>query len=64
MATISLIGGFRRARAAFAMVNPGQVRRRAALPVCFGMVAASDEAYAAMEEFLIPPGSRPKGAGR
>jgi uncharacterized protein (DUF697 family) len=38
------------------MVNPGEVRRRAALPVSIGMVAASDEAYKAMEEFLIPPG--------
>ena len=55
MATNFMIGGLKRARAAFAMVSPGEVRRRAALPVCFGVVAGSEEAYAAMEEFLIPP---------
>jgi hypothetical protein len=43
------------ARAALAMLNPEQVRRRAETPIQIGLVADSSGAYAEMEEFLAPP---------
>ncbi|MBS1859287.1 MAG: hypothetical protein JST11_28185 [Acidobacteria bacterium] len=43
------------AKAALAMLNPEQVRRRAETPLQIGLVADSSGAYSEMEEFLAPP---------
>jgi len=41
-------------RAAFSLLNPDQVRKRATQPVSLGLVATSDRGYTELEEFLIP----------
>jgi uncharacterized protein (DUF697 family) len=46
----------KQARAAFGMLNPDEVRRRAAQDLHVGLVAASDSAYSEMEDFFVPPG--------
>src|SRR5690349_7587842 len=46
---------FKQARAAFGLLNPDEVRRRAARKVHVGLVAASESGYSEMEEFLVPP---------
>ena len=48
----------KQARAALSMLNPAEVRRLADHPVHFGLVASSDAAYRAMEEFLAPSNGR------
>ena len=45
----------KQARAAFALLNPEEVRHRVNRAVTFGLVAADDHSYGQMEEFLIPP---------
>jgi hypothetical protein len=44
----------KQARAAFGLLNPEEVRRRAARSIHVGLVAGSEEGYCAMEEFLVP----------
>ena len=44
----------RQARAAFSMLRPEEVRKRASRPVLFGLVAADDWGYTEMENFLLP----------
>jgi len=44
----------KQARAAFGLLNPEEVRRRAAQPVHVGLVASSEQGYSEMEEFLVP----------
>jgi hypothetical protein len=44
----------KQARAAFGLLNPEEVRRRAARSIHVGLVASSEEGYCAMEEFLVP----------
>ncbi len=46
----------KQARAAVSMLNPGEVRKRAGRRLHIGLVASGEEAYAAMEEILVPPG--------
>jgi uncharacterized protein (DUF697 family) len=45
----------KQARAAFSLLDPEEIRRRAGRPVRFGLVAAGSQGYAEMDEFLIPP---------
>lgn len=47
-------------RAAFSLLNPEEVRHRAERPINVGLVAASPEAYAEMETFLLPVGMQPE----
>jgi hypothetical protein len=44
----------RQARAAFGLLNPDEVRRRAGRSIHVGLVAASEGGYSEMEEFLVP----------
>ena len=44
----------RQARAAFGLLNPDEVRRRAGRSIHVGLVAAGEEGYSEMEEFLVP----------
>lgn len=44
----------KQARAAFGLLNPEEVRRRAARSIHVGLVAASEDGYSAMENFLVP----------
>src|SRR5690349_13242170 len=44
----------KQARAAFGLLNPEEVRRRATRPVHVGLVASSEQGYSEMEEFLVP----------
>lgn len=44
----------RQARAAFGLLNPDEVRRRAGRSLHVGLVAATEEGYSEMEEFLVP----------
>jgi len=46
---------FRQIRTAFRQLNPGEIRRVADRPLHIGLVAASSESVAAMEDFLVPP---------
>jgi hypothetical protein len=44
----------RQARAAFSMLNPDEVRKKASRRVNIGLVASNGGGYAAMEDFLAP----------
>jgi len=46
----------KQARAAISLLNPEEVRSRAAKPVQVGLVAVDDAGYAGLEEFLLPSG--------
>jgi uncharacterized protein (DUF697 family) len=46
----------KQARAALGLLNPDEVRRRAARRVHIGLVAASESGYSEMEDFLVPTG--------
>src|SRR5690242_416223 len=46
----------KQARAAFGLLNPEEVRRRAARQIHVGLVASTEQGYAEMEEFLVPRG--------
>jgi hypothetical protein len=46
----------RQARAAFSMLNPDEVRKKAFRPIDIGLVASNGDGYAAMENFLAPAG--------
>ena len=46
----------RQARAAFWMLNPDEVRKKAFRPIDIGLVASNGDGYAAMENFLAPAG--------
>ena len=50
-----MIKSLKQARAAFALLNPEEIQRRARRPLHLGLVASSNQAYAEMEEFLLPP---------
>ena len=45
----------KQAKAAFGMLNPDEVRRRAERPLHIGLVASSEAGYSEMEDFLAPP---------
>jgi len=45
----------KQARSALSLLNPEEVRQRAARRVTIGLVASSSSAYAEMEDFLAPP---------
>ncbi|MFN7992503.1 MAG: hypothetical protein U0Q18_02830 [Bryobacteraceae bacterium] len=45
----------KQARSALSLLNPEEVRQRAARRVTLGLVASSSSAYAEMEDFLAPP---------
>lgn len=45
----------RQARAAFGLLNPDEVRRRALRTLHVGLVASSEQGFAEMEDFLVPP---------
>jgi hypothetical protein len=44
----------KQARAAFGLLNPEEVRRRAGRQIHVGLVASSEQGYAEMEDFLVP----------
>ena len=50
-----MIQVIRQARAAFGLLNPEEVRRRAGRQVHVGLVASSEQGYSEMEDFLVPP---------
>ena len=50
-----MLKAIKQARAAFGMLNPDDVRRRARQAVRIGLVAFDSAGYAAMEDFLAPP---------
>jgi len=50
-----MLNALKQVRAAFGMLNPDEVRKRAQQPVHVGLVAASDTGYSEMEDFLVPP---------
>jgi len=52
--TIPMLDVVKQVRAAFSLLNPDQMRRRAARRVSMGLVATSDRGYAELEDFLIP----------
>lgn len=49
-----MLKSVKQARAALSMLNPHEVQRMAEMPVHIGLVAASEDAYREMEEFLSP----------
>jgi uncharacterized protein (DUF697 family) len=50
-----MLNVLKQVRAAFGMLNPDEVRKRANQRIQVGLVAASDAGYAEMEDFLVPP---------
>jgi uncharacterized protein (DUF697 family) len=54
-----MVKAIQQARAAFAMLSPDEIHNRAIRPVSFGLVADSEQAFAEMEDFLIPAGASP-----
>jgi hypothetical protein len=44
----------KQARAAFGLLNPDEVRRRAGRSIHVGLVAAGEEGYSEMEDYLVP----------
>jgi hypothetical protein len=51
-----MLNTVKQARAALALLSPGDISRRAAQPVHIGLVADGSAAYSEMEDFLIPAG--------
>ena len=49
-----MINSIKHVRGAVGLLNPEEVRRRARQPIDIVLVAPSNEAYRAMEEFLAP----------
>lgn len=49
-----MLNALKQVRAAFGMLNPDEVRKRAQQNVHVGLVAASDSGYSEMEDFLVP----------
>src|SRR5664279_3070008 len=49
----------KQARTAFALLSPDEIRGRAIQQVTFGLVADGDDAFAEMEDFLIPADAPP-----
>src|SRR3569832_383249 len=49
-----MLNALKQVRAAFGMMNPDEVRKRAQQQVHVGLVAASDSGYSEMEDFLVP----------
>ena len=49
-----ILNTVKQARAAFTLLSPDEVRRRATRPLHIGLVADGSAAYAEMEDFLIP----------
>ena len=45
---------FKQAKAAFSLLNPEEVRRRAERPLVVGLVAGASSSYADIEDFLAP----------
>lgn len=50
-----MMNALRQARAAFGLLNPEEMRKRAGREIHIGMVAASESGYTALEDFLVPP---------
>ncbi len=51
-----MLNALKQVRAAFGMLNPDEVRKRARQEAHIGLVAASDSGYSEMEDFLVPTG--------
>src|SRR5437763_1641453 len=51
-----MLNALKQVRAAFGMLNPDEVRKRAQQRIHVGLVAASDSGYSEMEDFLVPRG--------
>jgi uncharacterized protein (DUF697 family) len=51
-----MLNTVKQARAAFALLSPGEIRTCAAQPMHIGLVADGSAAYSEMEDFLIPAG--------
>lgn len=49
-----MLNALKQVRAAFSMLNPDEVRKRAQQPLHIGLVAATDSGYSEMEDFLVP----------
>jgi uncharacterized protein (DUF697 family) len=54
-----MVNVIKQARAAFGMLSPEDIRRRALQPVSFGLVADGADGFAEMEDFLIPADAPP-----
>src|SRR5215831_8319546 len=50
-----MLNYLKQARAAFGMLDPNEVRRRAERRIHVGLVARGESGYAEMEDFLVPP---------
>lgn len=49
-----MIRHIKQVRAAFSLLNPDEIRKRAEREVAIGLVASSDRGYTELEEFLLP----------
>jgi len=49
-----MFSAIKQVRAAFSLLNPDEVRKRAGRAVSVGLVAADDRGYRELEEFLVP----------
>jgi uncharacterized protein (DUF697 family) len=54
LSSIPMLNIAKQVRAAFSLLNPDEVRKRAAYKVSVGLVASSDRGYAELEEFFLP----------
>jgi uncharacterized protein (DUF697 family) len=54
-----MVNAIKQARAAFGLLSPEEIRKRAIQPVSFGLVADSAQAFTEMEDFLIPADAPP-----
>ena len=54
-----MVNVIKQARAAFTLLSPEEIRKRASQPVSFGLVAESERAFGEMEDFLIPADAPP-----
>jgi hypothetical protein len=50
-----MLSTLRQARTAISHLNPKDIRERSARPLRVGLIAATDSAYAALEDALVPP---------
>jgi uncharacterized protein (DUF697 family) len=49
-----MLNSLKQVRAAFGLLSPDEVRKRAERPVNIGLVASNDASYASMEDLLVP----------
>jgi uncharacterized protein (DUF697 family) len=50
-----MMKALKQARAAFSMLNPEEMRRRAGQEIHIGLVASNESGYCTLEDFLVPP---------